>query len=287
MTPFNLDELIVYDERAVIVRPGERFRVHCRDADTRDLIASGDPPPRVPHDIRAILHLARNGPRLLASAEESAEVITLIEALRRLPGVLVTGARAGDDTSRFASIARLDVLGPDNEELAILARVWNRVRSKGAIHVHRRFDAMAEVALFRAMVPRYSLDTSPTNRSSIQVCATGSRGNVVLTGDGHPDTLLRGLDKLDDLGTCRVFKAAHHGSHRNYRPRVFSKLKPERIWVSGRGEKHPSRDFLDFLCRQHKHAPFELQVTNTNLQVETMQRSGVLTIVDEMFSVVF
>jgi hypothetical protein len=54
-------------------------------------------------------------------------------------------------------------------------------------------------------------------------------------------------------------------------------LKPEQIWVSGSGEEHPSRDFLEYLRRQHSHFPFRLRATNTNADLDAM-RSGAIPI---------
>jgi Metallo-beta-lactamase superfamily len=202
-TPLVFDDVIVYDDRTLLVRAKERFRIHCRDSETRELIATGAIPPQVPHDIRAILQFVRNGPRLLESVAESSKVLPLVEALRRLPDVTVTGAKVGDDTSRFAPIAQIDILGPDDRELHVLARAWDRVRRKGQIHLDRRNDAFLEVTLFRALVPRYAPDPSPTNRSSIQMRVFGGRGAVVLTGDGRPEPLWRTLKTMEPRGPCR------------------------------------------------------------------------------------
>jgi hypothetical protein len=269
------NDVIAYEEGAVLVRRAERFRIHCRSEELRDLITAGKIPPLGADEVRGLLHLARNGPRLLRSVEESNEVLTLVEALHKeLQNVTITGAKARDDTSLFSSIAHLDILGPDDTELQVLARVWDRVRRKGVIHIDRHNDALLEVALHRAMVPRYSMDSSPTNRSSIQIRATGPDASVILTGDGRQETLMRGLEQIGK-GACRVFKAAHHGSARNIRMqempnRMLSKLEPEQVWVSGAGDEHPSRDFLDYLRHQYAHTPFRLKVTNANAHVNAL-----------------
>jgi len=278
VTQLAFGQAIAYDDGAILVRSSDRFRIYCRNEELRDLITAGEIPLQITPDVRGLLHLARNGPRLLRSVAESSEVLTLVEALRRLKGVTVTSAKARDDTSLFSSIADLDILGPDDAELHGLARVWDRVRRKGQIHIDRRNDAFMEATLVRAMVSRYSPDSSPTNRSSIQIRAIGPNGSVVLTGDGRQETLMRGLEWSE--GACRVFKAAHHGSARNIRTlempnSMLSTLRPDQIWVSGAGDKHPSRDFLDYLCRQYTHTPFRLRVTNTNAHLDALPRDAI------------
>jgi hypothetical protein len=231
----------------------------------------------LPIAIRAIRHLAENGPELLRKyVREDASFLPLIEAIHHLPGVEIIGARSGQRFDVLNGALELLVVGPDEKELEFLRRSWKTVRDRGRIHVGRYYLAFVEATVFMALHERQRLDSSSTNRSSIQVVAQTGDSYAVLTGDGRPDTIERALSMFP-RGECRVFKAAHHGSANNILTHqdpntILNRLKPKQIWISAGDRKHPAPGFLAYLHHlQRPDSPFEICVTNANENVDAIR----------------
>jgi hypothetical protein len=269
--------------RDTVVTGTSRAGVQIRTADRAladQLRAGDDLSQHVPPEVGGLLHLARDGPVLLEELRRDHEFLTLSDALRALPGVVVESATAGRTDRPLRTNLRLDVLGPGAKDLAELRRSWRRIREKGRLHVRRAHLAFLEASLFDASHERYALDRSVTNRSSIQVLASTSSGYAVLTGDGRPDTLIEGLQRVGVPPTpCVAFKAAHHGSSHNIAldedPNLtFAILKPRAVWISGSGH-HPTAAFVDYLRQQRGHLAFEVVATNLNDALRTLD--GVTT----------
>jgi hypothetical protein len=264
--------------RDTVVTGRSRAGVRVRTADQAlaDQLRAGDDLRRhMPPEVGGLLHLARDGPVLLEELRRDHEFLTLSDALRALPGVVVESATAGRTDRPLRTNLRLDVLGPGAKDLAELRRSWRRIREKGRLHVRRAHLAFLEASLFDASHEHYALDRSVTNRSSIQVLASTSSGYAVLTGDGRPDTLIEGLQRVGVPPTpCVAFKAAHHGSSHNIAldedPNLtFAMLKPRAVWISGSGH-HPTAAFIDYLRQQRGHLAFEVVATNLNDALRTI-----------------
>ncbi len=243
---------------------------------TEGTIPAGLPPP-----VRGLLHLAQEGPQILESVKLASETMTLIEALRKIVGkdkVTFAQVEKRPRISALHDALMLHVVGPDEPELRGLREKWREIRERGQIHVGMRHTAFLEATFFAADAGRFRMDTSVTNRSSIQLIADTALGRAVLTGDGRPDTLDRVVETLSSLPSrrCLVFKAAHHGSDHNIDLRqdpnkILNRFQPKQIWVSGGDKFHPAREFLRYLHEQRQHVPFEIAVTNANENVRAMQ----------------
>jgi len=242
---------------------------------------TSDIPAGLPAPVRGLLHLARRGPQILESVKTASNTITLIEALRKIIGKdKVTFAQV-EHRPRITALRdalTLHIVGPDEPELQGLRKKWNEIRQRGQIHMRAQHTMFLEASLFAADAGRFRMDTSVTNRSSIQFVADTLRGRAILTGDGRPDTLERTIKKLSSLPSrhCHVFKAAHHGSDHNIDLRqdpntVLNQFQPSEIWVSGDDTTHPAREFLRYLHEQREHVKFEIAVTNANENVRAMQ----------------
>lgn len=269
----NAEHGVLFLDGAVVIRrrdPGSHVQIRRRTkrADNQPI------PSDLPPSVRGLLHMQLRGTPILDSLRETAEAITLIEALKGVSRL--QKAQAGDRETAFDRELRLVVLGPDDTELDELRKKWAEIRLRGQIHTNFSYLAFLEASMFAADAGRYKADSSVTNRSSIQIFAETDRACAILTGDGRPDTLERVLDRIPlPSRECRVFKAAHHGSDHNIdisqNPnRVLSRFQPQAIWVSAGDSHHPSRPFLDYLSQQTTRPP--LFITNRNAHVDAMEQ---------------
>ena len=237
----------------------------------------------LPEPLGGLVHHALRGVAHLNALADFPKTLRLVDAIRQAwPNTRIcenVGSPGSATTSDFkVGGFGLRVLGPDQKERQLLRSHWNRVREKGRVHLGRDHIAFLEASVHRAFTDSYSADSSVTNRSSIQLLVEGPNRFAVLTGDGRPETLLRGLQSggLPKAKRCRVFKAAHHGSDHNIRideldNAVLTALEPKIIWVSGKGEHHPSEKFLLYLAGQRARHKFAIKLTNGN---KALQRTG-------------
>lgn len=133
---------------------------------------------------------------------------------------------------------KLTVIGPFEADLDILRDKWNewlrenkrqleRTRARMRADIERL--ATSEVELFRTAIELQAAElgdrrkvTAP-NLASLMLLAEEQDTTVLLTGDGHSDDILKGLDhagRLDADGALHVnvLKVQHHGAEFNIRP---------------------------------------------------------------------
>lgn len=93
------------------------------------------------------------------------------------------------------------------------------------------------------------LDSSVANASSIVLLVEYEGRSVLLTGDGHSDTIIAGVRRLlEDRGEAMlrvdVVKLPHHGSRANVTPDLLSLFDCSRFVFSTNGayHRHPDAD---------------------------------------------
>jgi hypothetical protein len=141
--------------------------------------------------------------------------------------------RDGQQPVRLGKL-RLTVIGPFEEDLEALRREWNKWLREheellARIRERMRADAQrlgtGEVERFRAAIALRAKElgdrarVTVPNLASLMLLAEEGGKTVLLTGDGHADDILRGLEhggRLDGGGLhVDVLKLQHHGSEHN------------------------------------------------------------------------
>lgn len=141
--------------------------------------------------------------------------------------------RDGQDPVALGKL-RLTVIGPFEEDLGALRREWNKwLREHKAVldRLRERMRLDAErlgtggVERFRAAIALRAKELGDRSRvtvpnlASLMLLAEEDGKTVLLTGDGHADDILKGLEhagRLDGSGLhVTVLKVQHHGSEHN------------------------------------------------------------------------
>ncbi len=155
------------------------------------------------------------------------------------------------------------VLSPDPVKLAELLPVWRTtIRNAGLVDGARAKRDVPDPAS-RTLLGRASLadvarresddDDTEANGSSIafvlEIPDGAETRRILLTGDAHPDLLVRGLDHLRDGGgrfRVDVCKLPHHGSRRNVTMDFVEALDCQHWIVStnGKAYDHPNNESL-------------------------------------------
>ncbi len=173
-------------------------------------------------------------------------------------------------TAKVGSM-RLTVIGPFAEDLAVLRGKWNAWlrSSKGKKQVKtirkemRRaerdlgwseMDELIAPLLAQAKELGNREEVTPPNLASLMLLVEEQGKTVLMTGDGHSDDILAGLDavgKLDGEGRMHVnvLKVQHHGSEKNI-DKPFCKLVTADHYVfCGNGHsENPEVDVIDAIA---------------------------------------
>ena len=97
---------------------------------------------------------------------------------------------------------------------------------------------------------------TPPNLASLMLLAEEDGKSVLLTGDGHSDEIVTGLERLGRLdGDGRlhvnVLKVQHHGSEHNVREKFFQDITADHYIFCANGAHHnPDLAVLDALIDQ-------------------------------------
>jgi beta-lactamase superfamily II metal-dependent hydrolase len=175
---------------------------------------------------------------------------------------------------------RLTLIGPFAEDIDHLRRDWNawlntnqesvkRIRAQARLD-HDNMEATAVNALFGplataardlaaselALAKKLGQRTSVTvpNLASLMFLAEEGGQRILLTGDGHADDILRGLDHhsaLDAKGHLHVdvLKVQHHGSEHNIHQAYCDAVTADHYVFCGNGEhENPDLDVLDLIA---------------------------------------
>lgn len=146
------------------------------------------------------------------------------------------------------------VIGPYGDELDDLRREWNdwvrenrdtieRLRRKAREDAQRlglaEFDALTRELRLAADLGERRNVTAP-NLASLMLLVEENNKRVLLTGDGHWETILSGLEdagQLDDDGQIHVdvLKIPHHGSEHNTTLEFYKKVTADHYVFCGDG----------------------------------------------------
>ena len=168
-------------------------------------------------------------------------------------------------------IGRLQVrvIAPFEEQLTELRKEWNEWLEDNKAEVARlreemrrdaeRLESSEEVKLFRSLFAARAGElgdrsrvTAPNLASLMLMVSEGRSCDVLLTGDGHPDEILRGLDRHGMLKGAakgchvRVLKVPHHASEYNVTPEFCRRVTADHYVICGNGEhENPDLRALD------------------------------------------
>jgi beta-lactamase superfamily II metal-dependent hydrolase len=153
---------------------------------------------------------------------------------------------------------KLTIIGPFDEDLRKLRTKWNAwlKKNKRTLEgIKRKAKAdedllgMSEIErLFHPLLAQAKelgdrKEVTPANLASLMVLLEEKNKTVLLTGDGHWQDILAGLDaagKLDQNGGMHVnvLKVQHHGSEHNTHPDFCKAITADRYIFCGNGAHH-------------------------------------------------
>lgn len=162
----------------------------------------------------------------------------------------------------------LHVVGPTKESIEMLQKEWLewlKAQEQGGETANPFFASMS--------------DDSFRNLSSIMVLAKADGKEVLFTGDGRGDHLIRGLSKAGLLNAdgslhVDVLKVPHHGSDRNVTKGFFRTITADTYIISGNG-KHGNPDLatLIWIVEAAKEQGRTIKIVLTNGTLSTRKLS--------------
>lgn len=175
---------------------------------------------------------------------------------------------------REARIGKMDifVIGPAPEDVDTLRTEWNqwlrdnqekvRKLKKKAEEDARGIGASADrlAELLAARVDELGDRTAVTapNLASLMLYVQEGAKRLLLTGDGHADDILAGLEhqgKLDAQGRIHVdvLKVQHHGSEHNIHQAFCDRVSADHYVFCGNGKhENPDREVVALICARHR-----------------------------------
>lgn len=187
----------------------------------------------------------------------------------------------GSDPIRLGSLT-ITVVGPQKEALEELRKEWDEwledsQKTIRAIREEARRDAERlgadEAAVFRSGMLALARElgdrsrvTTP-NLASLMLLVEEDGKGVLLTGDGHGEDVLAGLEaagRLDDEGRLHVdvMKVPHHGSEHNADATFFGKVTADHyVFCADGAHENPDLDIVKALIEERDAAsdrPFKL-----------------------------
>jgi beta-lactamase superfamily II metal-dependent hydrolase len=177
---------------------------------------------------------------------------------------------------------KLTVIGPFAEDVDILRKEWNDwLRANKAAVAKLRAKAGEDEGLLEEAIVAggpamdIALKTlgnramvTPPNLASVMLLAEEQGNTLLLTGDGHADDILAGLDfhqRLDAEGRMHVdvLKVQHHLSEHNIHEAFCRRITASHYVFCGNGKhENPDLDALEMLLRTRVDAedagPFKL-----------------------------
>ena len=179
--------------------------------------------------------------------------------------------RAQPQTVRLGSL-ELTLIGPFKEDLEELRDDWNDWLRKNADEVRRIRAEMAvdtdrlvsgDVDGFRSAMALRARELGDRGRvtvpnlASIMLLVEENGRKILLTGDGHRDEILRGLEKAGrlDEGAIHVdvLKVQHHGSEHNIDADFCRQVTADHYVFCANGEhENPDLAVVDAVVRSRK-----------------------------------
>jgi beta-lactamase superfamily II metal-dependent hydrolase len=164
----------------------------------------------------------------------------------------------------------IHVIGPFEEDLRNLRRDWNDWLRKNRARLEdiRRKARKDEESLGLSEADRLVRSTislaeslgrrkevTPPNLASLMLFVEEEDKTLLLTGDGHADDILKGLEtqgKLDGAGRIHVnaLKVQHHGSEHNIHRDFCDRVTADHYVFCGNGEhKNPDPQVVELIVR--------------------------------------
>lgn len=177
---------------------------------------------------------------------------------------------------------RLTLLSPTREALHQLHVDWSKWRYAQAsvpsptdLGVPNGLEAFGRARIGLPLkveelaTAKTEIDTGLPNGSSIAMVAEFEGKRTILSGDAHPDVLIRSLRLLgeEDRYKCDLFKVSHHGSRANTTAALIGVLDCYRFAISTSGARHGHPD-PEAIARLIKYAPAGLKTLYFNYAFE-------------------
>jgi beta-lactamase superfamily II metal-dependent hydrolase len=216
------------------------------------LAASPDPDHRAGAADRGLL--AQSIPEALRTARRASAAQLGIPTNPGFAGGLVVGG--SPDSTRDLGSLRLRIVGPAQADIDRYReewRKWLRANEETLKRIQER--AVQDEALLRQGEDARLLGAliafatelgdrtkvTPPNLASIMVLVEEDGARLLLTGDGHGDDLLAGLESSGAIGSGEglhvdVFKVQHHGSEHNISEAFTRRVTADEYVFCGNGE---------------------------------------------------
>ncbi len=169
----------------------------------------------------------------------------------------------------------LFIIGPFKEDLDVLRKDWNKWLKENAatlkqIQQQAKADAkdiadeverIIQPLLTQAKVMGNRSKVTPPNLASLMLLVVEGKKTLLLTGDGHADDILKGLDhygKFDASGKLHVdvLKVQHHGSEHNIHETFCKKVIADNYVFCGNGfMTNPETDVIDLIVSTRLKEP--------------------------------
>jgi hypothetical protein len=200
------------------------------------------------------------------------------------------------DTPQTVDVGRvrLTLIGPFKEDLDALRKSWDkwlrehgdevrRIRAEMAADAGRLVAGDVEgfrdaMALRAGELGDRSRVTVPNLASIMLLVEDGSR-TLLLTGDGHRDEVLKGLEKAGRLNGGRthvdVLKVQHHGSEHNIDADFCRRVSADHYVFCANGEhENPDLRVVELVARSRKdERPYKLWFnSSSNLRFKFLDR---------------
>lgn len=124
----------------------------------------------------------------------------------------------------------------------------------------------------------FSQDSSVTNGSSIAFLADYDGSRMLFTGDAHPETLVKALERLGPGGMMNVdlLKVSHHGSRYNTSPELLERIRCKHALISTNGQKfkHPEAECMARLIAAHKGKDFTVHFNYASDRTKPWREPG-------------
>jgi len=188
----------------------------------------------------------------------------------------------------------VSIIGPFAEDLDKLRKEWNAWLSENqetltqirrrAADDNRRLGTSEVDRLIRPMLSQAQLfgdraKVTPPNLASLMILAEEGGKTVLLTGDGHADDILKGLEhhgKLDAAGRLHVdvLKVQHHGSEHNIHQGFCQRITADTYIFCGNGfSTNPELGVIDLITGERvagdaRHFKFRFNTRSTVIDKE-------------------
>lgn len=179
--------------------------------------------------------------------------------------------------------ANISIIGPFPEDLEVLRDEWNdwledneatlgeirrQAERNQQLLGQSELDRLVQPMLTQAEVFGRRSRVTPPNLASLMLLVEEQGKSLLLTGDGHADDILKGLEHHDKLDAnerihVNVLKLQHHGSEHNITPAFCEQVTADQYVICGNGfSANPDLGVLDLIVKARKRTdnkPFTMR----------------------------